>query len=190
MDYSKFAEIHNEFGKEWQQNAKDGNGLSYSIVLDYMEFYADVKYNSILIYGYGSKRQIIEEFLNTRLLSVPKLVVDGFNPATSSKVLLNKLTSFVKDQLSTKMDVEKPTEKKKGIKVSRDGRHFEQLDFLKAHLSAESEFPFDQVILAINNIDGVSFRDELSMGILAELAALDKVLAFLFRTIGLKYYYR
>ena len=141
-----------------------------------IKLYAITGFNNILIYGFGSKTWLLREFLSTKLKSYPKIVVDGLNPATSSKLILKKICKFVAESAGDSGD-----EDDLGggvLKNTKLTKTEQQIEFLRRTLddqNEESSFPYERIILAINNLDGPSLRDEASINLLSTICSIPKV---------------
>lgn len=59
-----------------------------------MEYFLECEFN-LLIYGVGSKRQIINDF--TLRIEMHKIIVNGYHAATTIRAVLNEITKFISD---------------------------------------------------------------------------------------------
>ena len=59
-----------------------------------MKYFLDCGFN-LLIYGNGSKRNLINNFITTYIDSDPCLIINGFHSATTIKSLTTPLAKFV-----------------------------------------------------------------------------------------------
>ena len=68
--------------------------LKSSANFSHMKYYLDCGF-SLLIYGVGSKRELINTFVTTSLVNEPCLIVNGFHTATSLKSITNPMLKFI-----------------------------------------------------------------------------------------------
>ncbi|KAK2718186.1 hypothetical protein QYM36_005489 [Artemia franciscana] len=108
---------------------------------------------NILLYGFGSKSALIEEFHLALLPDEDVLVITGFFPSLTVKEVLNSITFDILEMKESFSSIESQL-----IAIER------QLKVLKKH-----------VYLLINNIDGVAFQNEKSQVTLSNLAAIEGV---------------
>lgn len=104
---------------------------------------------NILLFGFGSKRNLIHSFCNSKLLDEDKLVVNGFFPGLTIKSILNSICSEVLREESPPVDI---------VGMSKL-----ICDHYKKSLRA--------LYLIIHNIDGVALRLQNSQQILSQLAS-------------------
>lgn len=112
---------------------------------------------NILLYGYGSKLNVMQEFCKAKLSNSWHLVVNGFFPGLSIKQILGEICSDVLDHRGSFRN------------------HIHQCDFICRSLCEEEDAAPDELFLIIHNIDGVSLRDEKSQTALSFLAACPKI---------------
>ncbi|XP_036400591.1 origin recognition complex subunit 2 isoform X1 [Megalops cyprinoides] len=106
---------------------------------------------SVLLYGLGSKRALLEQFRTSMLSDSAHLVINGFFPSITLKSILNSITGEVLEHegnFRTPMD---------------------QMDFIVKTLRQDPEF---HVYLLIHNIDGPMLRAERTQQTLGQLASL------------------
>lgn len=65
-----------------------------SELFEKMTLYLELDFN-LLVYGVGSKRDVINNFVNQ--MRVPFMVVNGFHVGTTIKTVLNGVSKFISD---------------------------------------------------------------------------------------------
>ncbi|XP_056148944.1 origin recognition complex subunit 2 [Lampris incognitus] len=106
---------------------------------------------SVLIYGLGSKKALLEEFRQSELSQEIHLVVNGFFPSITLKSILNAFTSEVLEHQGT-------------FRTPSD-----QIQYISQTLK---DSPDLHVYLLIHNIDGPMLRGEKTQSALGQLASL------------------
>ncbi|KAM4605368.1 origin recognition complex subunit 2 [Polymixia lowei] len=106
---------------------------------------------SMLVYGLGSKKALLEDFRVSQLSQEIHLVVNGFFPSITLKSILNALTSEV---LEHQGSFRNPSD---------------QIQFISQTLK---DSPDLHVYLLIHNIDGPMLRGEKTQSALGQLASL------------------
>ncbi|XP_075876779.1 origin recognition complex subunit 2 [Nelusetta ayraudi] len=106
---------------------------------------------SVLVYGLGSKKALLEDFRVTHLAQDIHLVVNGFFPSITLKSILNSLTCEV-------------LEHEGSFRTPSD-----QILFISKTLG---DSPDLHVYLIIHNIDGLMLRGEKTQNALGQLASL------------------
>ncbi|KAG0290107.1 Origin recognition complex subunit 2 [Linnemannia gamsii] len=107
---------------------------------------------NLLIYGYGSKRQLLTQFATTMLTDAPLIIVNGYFPTITIKEILDKISS-------TALNYSGPT-----------GTLQEQVAFIRAYF-AQPERDIQKLYLLIHNIDGTGLRAEKVQSALSLLAS-------------------
>lgn len=77
--------------KKHGQKKKDLNSAIAGRYFEKMEYFMDCEFN-LLVFGVGSKRKMINNFVNT--IQMPKIVVNGYHVATTIRTVLNSVTRF------------------------------------------------------------------------------------------------
>ncbi|XP_033507361.2 origin recognition complex subunit 2 [Epinephelus lanceolatus] len=106
---------------------------------------------SVLVYGLGSKKSLLEDFRVSQLAQEVHLVVNGFFPSITLKSILNALTCEVLEHQGS-------------FRTPSD-----QIQFITQTLK---DSPDLHVYLLIHNIDGLMLRGEKTQSALGQLAAL------------------
>ncbi|KAF9081381.1 Origin recognition complex subunit 2 [Mortierella sp. AD031] len=107
---------------------------------------------NLLIYGYGSKRQLLTQFATSMLTDAPLIIVNGYFPTVTIKEILDKISS-------TALKYTGPT-----------GTLQEQVAFIRAYF-AQPDRDIQKLYLLIHNIDGTGFRAEKVQAALSLLAS-------------------
>lgn len=111
--------------------------------------------HSILFYGLGSKKDLLDEFARYLSSTSDVVVIDGFNPTLS---LRSTLTQLANDILRLKSFTKRSL-----------------LDYVDAIRDALVETPRTIISIAIHNIDGPCLRSADAQHALSRLASLDQI---------------
>ena len=112
---------------------------------------------NLLLYGFGSKKKLIDDFCTANLSKTYYLTINGFFPGLTLKQILNEITT---DLLEHSGSFKSPSH---------------QCRFICSELcNSKGETP-DELFLIIHNIDGVSLRDEKVQVTLSLLAMCPKI---------------
>ncbi|NXD28231.1 ORC2 protein, partial [Spelaeornis formosus] len=106
---------------------------------------------NIVLYGLGSKRDLLEKFRTSLLQDSVHLVVNGYFPSITVKSILNSITEEVLDH------------------VGAFRSPLDQLDFITKRFKEDSSL---ELYVIIHNLDGQMLRAERSQQILAQLSSL------------------
>ncbi|XP_053738953.1 origin recognition complex subunit 2 [Synchiropus splendidus] len=106
---------------------------------------------SVLLYGLGSKKSLLEDFRTTHLSEEIHLVVNGFFPSITLKSILNSLTSEALDHQGS-------------FRTPSD-----QIQFISQTLKTSPDI---HIYMLIHNIDGPMLRGEKTQSALGQLASL------------------
>ncbi|KAM9123477.1 origin recognition complex subunit 2 isoform 2-T6 [Pangshura tecta] len=109
---------------------------------------------SIVLYGLGSKRDLLEKFRTSLLRDSVHLVVNGFFPSITVRSILNSITEEVLDHVGT---FRSP---------------LDQLDLILKRFKEDSSL---ELYLLIHNLDSKMLRGDKSQQILAQLASLPNI---------------
>uniref|UniRef100_A0A3P9M0R6 Origin recognition complex subunit 2 n=1 Tax=Oryzias latipes TaxID=8090 RepID=A0A3P9M0R6_ORYLA len=109
---------------------------------------------SVLVYGLGSKKALLEDFRTSHLAHEIHLVVNGFFPSITLKTILNAITSEVLEDQGS-------------FRTPSD-----QIQFISQILK---ERPDLHLYLLIHNIDGPMLRGEKTQSALGQLASLSNL---------------
>ncbi|NWY48521.1 ORC2 protein, partial [Sylvia atricapilla] len=109
---------------------------------------------NIVLYGLGSKRDLLEKFRTSLLLDSVHLVVNGYFPSITVRSILNSITEEVLDHIGT---FRSP---------------LDQLEFITKRFKEDSSL---ELYVLIHNLDSQMLRGERSQQILAQLSSLPSI---------------
>lgn len=109
---------------------------------------------NIIVYGLGSKQQLLYEFCDVYLHDRPLIMVNGFFPSLTVKDILQS----IKVQLLE-------------ITINSRSDH-ETVDVIASTLAS---MPNAHIFIVINNIDGVMLRKTKDQHIISRLAKIDRI---------------
>ncbi|XP_049743748.1 origin recognition complex subunit 2 isoform X2 [Elephas maximus indicus] len=109
---------------------------------------------NIVLYGLGSKRDLLERFRTTMLQDSVHVVINGFFPGISVKSVLNSITEEVLDHVGTFRSV------------------LDQLDWILNKFKEDSSL---ELFLLIHNLDSQMLRGDKSQQIIGQLSSLRNI---------------
>ncbi|NWT14604.1 ORC2 protein, partial [Vireo altiloquus] len=109
---------------------------------------------NIVLYGLGSKRDLLEKFRTSLLQDSVHLVVNGYFPGITVRSILNSITEEVLDHIGT---FRSP---------------LDQLEFIIKRFKEDSSL---ELYVLIHNLDSQMLRGERSQQILAQLSSLPSI---------------
>ncbi|NWZ77468.1 ORC2 protein, partial [Poecile atricapillus] len=109
---------------------------------------------NIVLYGLGSKRDLLEKFRTSLLQDSVHLVVNGYFPSITVRSILNSITEEVLDHIGT---FRSP---------------LDQLEFISKRFKEDSSL---ELYVLIHNLDSQMLRGERSQQILAQLSSLPSI---------------
>ncbi|XP_064016613.1 origin recognition complex subunit 2 isoform X2 [Pogoniulus pusillus] len=109
---------------------------------------------NIVLYGLGSKRDLLEKFRTSVLEDYVHLVVNGYFPSITIRSVLNSITEEVLGHIGT---FRSPSD---------------QLEFIIKRFKEDSSL---ELYILIHNLDGQMLRGEKSQQILAQLSSLPNI---------------
>ncbi|NXU14862.1 ORC2 protein, partial [Pardalotus punctatus] len=109
---------------------------------------------NIVLYGLGSKRDLLEKFRMSLLQDSVHLVVNGYFPSITVRSILNSITEEVLDHIGT---FRSP---------------LDQLEFIIKRFKEDSSL---ELYVLIHNLDSQMLRGERSQQILAQLSSLPSI---------------
>ncbi|KAG6479590.1 hypothetical protein ZIOFF_063057 [Zingiber officinale] len=125
----------------------------------------------LLMYGFGSKKALLEDFASTSLTDFGVVVINGYLPSNNLKQALITLAEVLSDQL--KHERKSSTRSKSNTEHTFSSLSIEDLlSFLNVQLPQDNNC---FVCVIIHNIDGPSLRDPDSQQYLAQLASCSRV---------------
>ncbi|KAI8981488.1 origin recognition complex subunit 2-domain-containing protein [Pilobolus umbonatus] len=111
---------------------------------------------NLLFYGYGSKRNLLNEFAQSTLVNGPLIIVNGFFPPLSIKDILLKITAGA-------LEVAAPT-----------GQIQDHVSYICNYFSRDDR-EYESLYLVIHNVDGPNLRNERTQNILCSLASAPNI---------------
>ncbi|RCI00503.1 Origin recognition complex subunit 2 [Rhizopus azygosporus] len=111
---------------------------------------------NLIFYGYGSKRNLLNEFAQTALTNGPLVVINGFFPSISIKDILLKITAGA-------LGVQVPT-----------GQIQDHVAYICNYFSREDR-EYDNLYIIIHNLDGPNLRNERTQTALSMLASANNI---------------
>lgn len=109
---------------------------------------------NIVLYGLGSKRDLLERFRTTMLQDSVHVVINGFFPGITVKSVLNSITEEVLDYMGTFRSV------------------LDQLDWIINKFKEDSSL---ELFLLIHNLDSQMLRGDKSQQIIGQLSSLRNI---------------
>lgn len=109
---------------------------------------------NIMLYGLGSKRDLLERFRTTMLPDTIHVVINGFFPGISVKSILNSVTEEVLNHVGTFRSV------------------LDQLDWIINRFKEDSSL---ELFLLIHNLDSQMLRGDKSQQIIGQLSSLHNI---------------
>ncbi|NXQ62064.1 ORC2 protein, partial [Anthoscopus minutus] len=109
---------------------------------------------NIVLYGLGSKRDLLENFRTSLLQDSVHLVVNGYFPSITVRSILNSITEEILDHVGT---FRSP---------------LDQLEFITKRFKEDSSL---ELYVLIHNLDSQMLRGERSQQILAQLSSLPSI---------------
>ncbi|NWX40764.1 ORC2 protein, partial [Steatornis caripensis] len=109
---------------------------------------------NVVLYGLGSKRDLLEKFRTSMLQDSIHLVVNGYFPSITVRSILNSITEEVLDHIGT---FRSP---------------LDQLEFIIKKFKEDSSL---ELYVLIHNLDSQMLRGERSQQILAQLSSLPNI---------------
>ncbi|XP_016280540.2 origin recognition complex subunit 2 isoform X2 [Monodelphis domestica] len=109
---------------------------------------------NIVLYGLGSKKELLEKFRASMLQDSVHVVINGFFPGITVKSILNSITEEILEHMGTFRSV------------------LDQLDWIINRFKDDSSL---ELFLLIHNLDSQMLRGDKSQQILGQLSSLPKI---------------
>jgi origin recognition complex subunit 2 len=158
LEYPEFV----RYVKESQQIHQESRGYLSSLYRTmFPQWYFELTQGfSILFYGVGSKRVLLTEFVSESInKTLPVLVANGYNAATSFKEILNMAVSvLVSDQTVRQSMPKHPADL-----VAALVKYLEDAD------------PGPQLVLLVHNLDGEALRSDNTQAMFARLVSVPQI---------------
>lgn len=151
------------------KHEKEIDELIKSYESQYQEWVIELRCGfGLLMYGFGSKRSLLEDFASTSLSEYPVLVINGYLQSINLKQVVITLAELLWDQLKMHQKSTSGTSHKSQQPFS--GR---SMDDLLSFLDGPHNEIF--VCVIVHNIDGPGLRDAETQQHLARIAACSHV---------------
>ncbi|OAY66704.1 Origin of replication complex subunit 2, partial [Ananas comosus] len=124
----------------------------------------------LLMYGFGSKKVLLEDFASTTLTDYGVIVINGYLPSVNIKQVLITMVEVLWDQL--KVNRKCPPNKSKMQLPSSSQTIDDILSFLDSQISTDND---GFICVLIHNIDGPALRDSETQQHLARIACCSHV---------------
>lgn len=122
------------------------------------------------MYGFGSKKTLIEDFASTTLTEYSVLVVNGYLQSVNIKQVIVAVAELLRDQIKGKR---KTTGSLSKVEQPFSSKSIEDVfAFLDGSVEEEND---SFVCVVIHNIDGPGLRDSDNQQLLARMAACSHV---------------
>ncbi|KAM0868150.1 hypothetical protein ACQ4PT_041524 [Festuca glaucescens] len=125
----------------------------------------------LLMYGFGSKKLLLEDFASTTLTDFTVIVVNGYLPSINLKQVIAAIAEIFWEQ--TKLKQKKQSGKKSQLFQNFASQSIDDIiSFLNNQTSEDGD---DGVCLLIHNIDGPALRDAESQQCLAQVSCCPRI---------------
>ncbi|KAJ1298479.1 hypothetical protein BS78_01G456800 [Paspalum vaginatum] len=124
----------------------------------------------LLMYGFGSKKRLLEDFASTTLTDFTVMVINGYLPSVNLKQVIATIAEMFWDQIKVKCKRQPGTRSQSQPFPSQSIDDI--ISFLKHQTSDDVD---DRVCLLIHNIDGPALRDAESQQCLAQVSLCPQV---------------
>jgi origin recognition complex subunit 2 len=159
LERSEFSALIQQYQSNHQSEMMQ---LQHLYSKQFKQWYFELRSGfSLLIYGYGSKRQLTHRFAREMLTDAPLIVVNGFSPIVSPKEIIEKITSVLPDaarSAGTLLD---------------QARHITEYlaEIRKKPMTTckSAQMSFKHIYLLIHNIECSGLQSERARAVLATL---------------------
>uniref|UniRef100_A0A0E0G2D3 Origin recognition complex subunit 2 n=1 Tax=Oryza nivara TaxID=4536 RepID=A0A0E0G2D3_ORYNI len=124
----------------------------------------------LLMYGFGSKKMLLEDFASTTLSDFTVIVVNGYLPSINLKQVIVTVAEIFWEQ--TKLKRKRQTATRSQLQPFASQSIDDIISFLNNQTSDNGD---DNVCLLIHNIDGPALRDAESQQYLAQVSCCPQV---------------
>ncbi|KAF2937670.1 hypothetical protein DAI22_03g066200 [Oryza sativa Japonica Group] len=124
----------------------------------------------LLMYGFGSKKMLLEDFASTTLSDFTVIVVNGYLPSINLKQVIVTIAEIFWEQ--TKLKRKRQTATRSQLQPFASQSIDDIISFLNNQTSDNGD---DNVCLLIHNIDGPALRDAESQQYLAQVSCCPQV---------------
>ncbi|KAJ1296443.1 hypothetical protein BS78_01G301300 [Paspalum vaginatum] len=126
---------------------------------------------SLLMYGFGSKKRLLEDFASITLTDFTVIVINGYLPSVNLKQVIATIAEMFWDQIKAKRKRQPGTRSQLSQPFPSQSTD-DIISFLKHQTSDDVD---DRVCLLIHNIDGPALRDAESQQCLAQVSLCPQV---------------
>ncbi|GMM34229.1 origin recognition complex subunit 2 [Saccharomycopsis crataegensis] len=168
LDYSEFVQL-SKISDFLQLPHRDNLMESYQSNFPQWHFELSQGFN-VCLYGVGSKLHLLSQFVDTYLtdaLSVPVLVANGYNPATTLREVVEQTIKIVLPSRKLKNGKSQPI-------LKLPAAPHESVPLLVRYLEKSNDKSL-KIVLAIHNLDGPAFKGDRAQSALAQLSGLPQV---------------
>ncbi|KAG6434013.1 hypothetical protein SASPL_105633 [Salvia splendens] len=164
-------ELREAYAKLEFKHEKEINNLVNSYRKSYAEWVFMLRCGfGLLMYGFGSKKGLIEDFASTALTDYSVVVINGYLQSINLKQVTVALAELLMEQLKTQRKLENYLKNQQPF-------HTQSMDDLISFLDGPHWDDGESfVCVVVNNIDGPALRDSESQQYLARLAACSHTL--------------
>ncbi|KAG0552481.1 hypothetical protein BDA96_01G510800 [Sorghum bicolor] len=125
----------------------------------------------LLMYGFGSKKQLLEDFASTTLTDFTVVVINGYLPSVNLKQVIATIAEMFWDQTKAKRKRQPGTRAQLSQQFPSQSTE-DIISFLMRQTSDDVDYP---VCLLIHNVDGPALRDTESQQCLAQISCCPQV---------------
>ncbi|EER92739.1 origin of replication complex subunit 2 [Sorghum bicolor] len=125
----------------------------------------------LLMYGFGSKKQLLEDFASTTLTDFTVIVINGYLPSVNLKQVIATIAEMFWDQTKAKRKRQPGTRAQLSQQFPSQSTE-DIISFLMRQTSDDVDYP---VCLLIHNVDGPALRDTESQQCLAQISCCPQV---------------
>lgn len=125
---------------------------------------------ALLMYGFGSKKQLLEDFASTTLTDFTVVVINGYLPTVNLKQVIATIAEIFWEQTKAKRKRQPGRPQ-----LSQQFPSQSTEDIISFLMRQTSEDVDDRVCLLIHNVDGPALRDAESQQCLAQISCCPQV---------------
>ncbi|CAD6209890.1 unnamed protein product [Miscanthus lutarioriparius] len=125
----------------------------------------------LLMYGFGSKKQLLEDFASTTLTDFTVVVINGYLPSVNLKQVIATIAEMFWDQTKAKRKRQPGTRSQ----LSQQFPSQSTEDIISFLMRQTSDDVDDRLCLLIHNVDGPALRDAESQQCLAQISCCPQV---------------
>ncbi|EER93232.1 origin of replication complex subunit 2 [Sorghum bicolor] len=125
----------------------------------------------LLMYGFGSKKQLLEDFASATLTDFTVIVINGYLPSINLKQVIATIAEMFWDQTKAKRKRQPGTRSQ----LSQQFPSQSTEDIISFLMRQTSDDVDDPVCLLIHNVDGPALRDAESQQCLAQISCCPQI---------------